>query len=744
MLQYMGTRQPPRKYPIPEEQSTSSAGKQLCSICIERTWTPKLFSKLANALPEEQSITETYMLTSEELRMSGVLDELYERWNKTDSWPGSTASDDDNSSDLEGQGNDQEQEEAGDGWNDASAFNEEEIAEDVTGGWDAWEDRDTLCESANFEVKLSFERGEGNLFTFLNAYIEATKDEADEANALKKLRDRALVELRYHVNIEGRGSQDEPRLFPTQTSNSALGSEINMSIIEEWVRKLPPIAEASHMNALQVPARLIDLQANERLRIVDTSKLAQYSQGFAALSYVWGMQQTFILLTTNKDVLSDGFQIVQLPKTIQDAVIVTRRIGLRYLWIDALCIMQDSNEDKARELPKMRLIYKYAAVTIVAAVANSATEGFLHYIPDKAGYFIEPVAIPYRNESCVETQAYMILSYPADYKRSKDPINDRAWTFQELLLSTRAILFSYRGVQMIDRTAIPAADGLTSGKDPQLPSLPWSGQMFSLATNPENTRQVWLAARGEYSRRSLTHQSDKLLAIAAVAEELGRKYESNYLAGMWERDLAMDIQWSCPRDANMSGRDFVRKPRAEAYVAPSWSWASVDASVEDFVHVWEEEGKEGGEGIKDSLGFEVVSCEVELVVLDFAYGAVKSGILLVKGRLFSRIWRPHKHDDLHRHLESDGFLVSTQAENKLYSELTCGEATVDAYDLELHDGVEVMCLATRLIENVPGRDDVEGLMLLPVNEEQYRRVGFFRFNTPALFEDCEVEKVKII
>ncbi|KAF1848987.1 HET-domain-containing protein [Cucurbitaria berberidis CBS 394.84] len=505
------------------------------------------------------------------------------------------------------------------------------------------------------------------------------------------------------------------------------------------------MTESLEINALRVPARLIELQVNEGLRIVDTSYLKPSDQGFAALSYVWGMQQTFILLEKNREELSRGFDIAQLPQTIRDAVTVTRHIGLQYLWVDALCIMQDSNDDKSRELPKMRLIYKYAAVTIVASVANSAMEGFLHYIEEQVGYFIEPVSVPFRIKDNAQPQTNVILSYPADYKRSKDPINDRAWTFQELLLSTRAIMFSYRGVQMIDRTDIPAADGFTSGKDPQLPSLPWSGQMFSLATDSKNARQIWLAVRGEYSRRSLTHQGDKLLAIAAVAEELGRKYESQYLAGMWERDLAMDLQWSCPRHQNVSSRDFGRKTRALGYVAPSWSWASVDASVEDFIHVWEEEGERGGAGIKDALGFKVISCDVERSVPDFAYGAVKSGTLVAKGRLLQFVWRPHKDDDFHRNLESDGFLVVLgQPKDNPYSEITCGEATLDALDPELQNGVEVTCLATRLIENVPGRDDVEGLMLLPEMEERYRRVGFFKLTTPAMFEDCGLEHITIV
>jgi hypothetical protein len=409
--------------------------------------------------------------------------------------------------------------------------------------------------------------------------------------------------------------------------------------------------------------------------------------------------------------------------------------------------MQDSNEDKALELPKMRLIYKCAAVTIVASVARSATEGYLHHVEEKYDFFIEPITVPFPTTRTSTSRTNVVLSYPADYKRWKDPINDRAWTFQELLLSMRAILFTYRGVQLIDRTALTNADGLTSGKDPQLPNPPWNGPI-TLATTPENARQVWLAVRGEYSRRALSFQGDKLLAISAVAEELGRMYKSRYLAGMWERDLAMDLQWSCPRDQNMSDGVPRRRLRAKEYVAPSWSWASVDSAVEDFVHVWEDEGGDGGMGIKGSLDFEVISCDVKLVVPVFAYGGVTSGVLTVKGRMCLFLWRPHNEDDLHNSLESDGFLVRTvEDDTPLYSELKCGEATIDALDPDLRDGVEVICLATRLIENVPEREDVEGLMLLPVDEARYRRVGFFRLtgpSGPAILDGTKTQEITIV
>lgn len=407
--------------------------------------------------------------------------------------------------------------------------------------------------------------------------------------------------------------------------------------------------------------------------------------------------------------------------------------------------MQDSDSDKAQELPKMRSIYKFAAVTLVASVANSAVEGFLHHVEEKYDYFIEPVTIPFPMDMDSPTSSQIVLSYPADYKRWKDPINSRAWTFQELILSTRAIIFSYRGIQTIDRTSSMHADGSSSGKDPQLPNLPWSGQMFSLATTPENTRQVWLAIRGEYSRRMLSYQGDKLVAVSAIAEELGQAYNSRYLAGMWERDLAIDLQWNCPRIAAVDD-DHNRRPRAKEYIAPSWSWASVSGAVEDFVHVWEDEGADGGIGYKGNLGFEVISCEVELAVPGFEHGAVTSGTLVARGRLCKLIWQPYPDDDYHKSLEYDGYftgLADGDRSNLMHTEAEFGDAILDALDPDMYEGVEVSCLAARLAENVPGRDDVEGMMLLPTPEGRYRRVGFFRAR-PWIFEKRDVETVTIL
>lgn len=228
MLLYMGTRQPPRKYPVSKDLVTVQVAGDPCNICLARVWTQELYSTLGQTSIENEAASWSYEISSQELRESvqqgckfcrtiadGVhgrvfLDELYERWNKTDSYPGTPASGDVEGSgsereDAEDEAGDQTREGAEEDWDDASAFNEQ-MEEDMTGGWDAWDNRDTLIEACNFQITLSFERGEGGLFTFVNAYIEAMAQNANESNGLLNLSGEKLVELRYHINIDGRCS----------------------------------------------------------------------------------------------------------------------------------------------------------------------------------------------------------------------------------------------------------------------------------------------------------------------------------------------------------------------------------------------------------------------------------------------------------------------------------------------------------------------------------------------------------
>lgn len=223
MLQYQGTRQAPRKYHVPGDYLVTSAARSPCNICLSRIWTPELFLALSRTPTQEDIYAITYRVSSQELRNSvlegckfcrtiadGIhgrvfLDELYKRFEKTDSFLGSSVLGDE---EVAGSGkitSGQVEIEAEEQLSDASGIEEEDIKNDVIEGWDAWEDRDTLARVCTFTVELVFDREEAGLFTFVNAVIEATaeSEDADEPNKLQNLRGEDAVKLQYHINVDG-------------------------------------------------------------------------------------------------------------------------------------------------------------------------------------------------------------------------------------------------------------------------------------------------------------------------------------------------------------------------------------------------------------------------------------------------------------------------------------------------------------------------------------------------------------
>lgn len=126
-----------------------------------------------------------------------------------------------------------------------------------------------------------------------------------------------------------------------------------------------------------------------------------------------------------------------LPKTIQDAVKVTLGVGLRYLWVDAICIVQDDTEDKLDQISKMHLVYGGAFFTIAAANAPTSYDGFLQ---PREQY--RPTRLAARADDNVFT--YVLLSSGYSGFRSSDHLFLRGWTFQETHLSSRIALYGPR------------------------------------------------------------------------------------------------------------------------------------------------------------------------------------------------------------------------------------------------------------------------------------------------------------
>lgn len=356
---------------------------------------------------------------------------------------------------------------------------------------------------------------------------------------------------------------------------------------------------------------------------------------YVALSYCWGGPQPVTLMTDTYEQMTGatGIELSTLPLTIQDAVKVTRGLGLRYLWIDAICILQDNPEDKKRELEHMAWTYKNAYITVSAASAESCQDGFLQYrTPRKSRY--PRFELPYRAwEDDSATMGTVILQESHRHDALQEPVNRRAWCLQERLLSPRFVAFGTHELiwqcrELGQQESATVAGGSASMFDAGTERLPpaFFDQTRSVSRN--DLFDMWIDVVIDYSWRSLSFEGDKLIAISAIASEFQKLNDGDaYFAGLWRRDLVNWLTWIVDPSQLEPRKPGVLKPRPSQYVAPSWTWASVN-SVVSFGSAWWE----------TDFFSEVLRCETLPQDADLPTGAVTGGVLEIRGPLKKTRW----------------------------------------------------------------------------------------------------------
>jgi hypothetical protein len=164
---------------------------------------------------------------------------------------------------------------------------------------------------------------------------------------------------------------------------------------------------------------------------------------YAALSYCWGKNDKMLKTTAqNLEYHKEKIPFRSLPKTLQDAVTIVRRLQIQYLWIDALCIIQGDPDDWSREAGKMCLVYSFAHLTISAANSPASSHGCF-----SLQKFGAPPHILKYGESPVYVRRNMAREHAKDAilaRLSSEPlpINRRAWTLQEAMLSNRILYYT--------------------------------------------------------------------------------------------------------------------------------------------------------------------------------------------------------------------------------------------------------------------------------------------------------------
>lgn len=300
----------------------------------------------------------------------------------------------------------------------------------------------------------------------------------------------------------------------------------------------------------ELPTRVVSVE-NDTIKVLHSAG----SRGrYAALSYCWGPLEKQPLRTTQSNLQShlNGISWDVLPKTFRDAITVARRIGIPYIWIDSLCIVQDDEEDWLQESKQMGSIYEQAELTIAACHAVDSQEGFFFPRLPPPPIVELPNFLPAKSGTARMVYASIRLDTVTDTFPEHGALNFRAWATQEWLLSRRMVFFT-KGV------------------------IVWSCKMITQRETGDRCYNVsrdthWKTVVERYSDRQLTVATDKMIALEGLRTQMQRKNGHRYAFGVWLECLPNQLLWQVSEQASGLETSNVLK-------LPTWTWAWVPCGV---------------------------------------------------------------------------------------------------------------------------------------------------------------------
>lgn len=419
------------------------------------------------------------------------------------------------------------------------------------------------------------------------------------------------------IKFRAVGPQDVNSVFklPTalQWSSFPLLAKNNVGAVKGWLQECLENHENCHtlqrrtqLYESERPARILDVSNNKiRLRCnLNTEKSLEY----IALSHMWGRDpsQQLRLVAAKLAEYQQSISPLQLPPIYEDAIRITRSLGCHYLWIDSLCIIQDSEDDWNAESIKMAAVYGNSICTL------------FHLLPPQ---FEPPPDIdaetkrgdPRRWAPCILNPpkgrnpgifAYRHVTPKWQYTWSW-PLFTRAWVFQERDLSPRNVYFGYEGLQwecaggLCDELCGTFAPGhQKSGLQRSAITPDISIRQLSLDKSHHWGNQLnsdiidivadWQTKILDYRQKSLTVPADRTIAFAGVAQACHNLHGGTYIAGLWKELLHFNLLWYIP---DYPEPPPVEDPLLDAYTkfhgnpkerlesgvqnSPTWSWFSI-------------------------------------------------------------------------------------------------------------------------------------------------------------------------
>lgn len=356
------------------------------------------------------------------------------------------------------------------------------------------------------------------------------------------------------------------------------------------------------------PTRLLNVKNRLIVTVEDTGP---HTEGlYASLSHCWGKSRLVQLTCETEQNLRNGLDIDCLSKTFREAIRVCQALDVSYIWIDSLCIFQDSATDWQEQAALMSRVYTNALFNIAATSARDGSVGLKHaQYPRVQEPFLLSAPICFwrpKDEriSTIPDDGHVSTTYVVSFPSSFDmnttdpveaPLNRRAWVMQESLLSRRIMHFTASGVYWHCLSNL-ANQSYPDGLPHYFELLPKSEDKLFLAkrsttgnshiatASKNKIYDIWNRVCSEYSDRKLTVQSDKLVAINGIADRIASLNSDRIICGLWEQRLLPQLLWYLNANHNPP------RPFPDAWIAPSWSWASHNRNMKHAAHLWCDHG----------------------------------------------------------------------------------------------------------------------------------------------------------
>ncbi|TBU38305.1 heterokaryon incompatibility protein-domain-containing protein [Dichomitus squalens] len=399
---------------------------------------------------------------------------------------------------------------------------------------------------------------------------------------------------------------------PDTHAHGVVSTWADLALARRWVRACTqnhldcsPLVQGSATATLHPRTRFIDVRLWRLVQLDEI--LLPVPLEYVALSYVWGSDAYQLRMVTANlaafkrrlpESTSTGAE--RLPKTIVDAMLVTRALGYRFLWVDALCIVQDSREDLEDQLTQMGAIYALATTTIAARGSRSSDTGLPGVSVPRGRIGNSDCSwdseVAAANGLCVGAWTF----HPDEqYEEKHGALADkrcyiwRGWTFQEQILSTRSLEFSPQRMVLWCGRKMSRPDSGYSGSASEMYDphhfrhairryLSQKGAASDVGGSASGIDDRWLLARWNtirdtYSTRSLTYALDRRRAIMGTAKVLNDVIGGIDSGGHIRTNLHTELLWYLDLKTDRAQKMLVKFSRDQAPdgLFPSWSWLNL-------------------------------------------------------------------------------------------------------------------------------------------------------------------------